>query len=479
MASRFSAAAGRLGLWLVALACFAAVFVASHKLRGHVVTPVGLLLAYVLPPIAGGIAIWLAITTPARRLSRLFIEAVALAVSVVVIECALTVFASVRPALANVGPGLQLERARIAAKLGLPAFDLRTKSQAIADLRAHGVEAYPGISRDALIQPRIKARFGDSLYPLSQVASSRIVECNESGQFQTFVTDDYGFNNPPGLMAAGNPTIAAVGSSYTLGHCVPGIQGFMNHLRERYPRTLNFGMAGSHVVTMLATLREYVAPLRPRLVLWVMYPNAMEDYELSDPILHSYLQPGYSQHLLERRAEVDRLLRENIVEIQREIDAKQASDYAASERARWRRVLRFSELHERLKESAVPMLKSLMFKPGPLTDFSQTLAIIALARDSVAAWGGKLVVVLIPTFEEVVAKQIPADRSNARIMGLLSPLGVHVINGVPLFRTQADPAALYNLRSNNHLNEAGHRLFGAAVAADLASHYPDLATASQ
>jgi GGDEF domain-containing protein len=127
----------------------------------------------------------------------------------------------------------------------------------------------------------------------------------------------------------------------------------------------------------------------------------------------------------------------------------------------------------------VPMLKGLMFKPGPLTDFSQTLAIIAQARDAVASWGGKLVVVLIPTYEEVVAKQIPADRSNERIMGLLNPLGVHVINGVALFRTQPDPAALYNLRSNNHLNAAGHRLFGAAIAADLASHYPELATASQ
>jgi hypothetical protein len=478
MVNRLLVAVGRACLWLFGLACFGAVAVASRKLHGHALTPLGVLLAYALPPLIGAVAIWLALRLPGSRVSRLLTESAALGVSVLIIECGLTVFASVRPSIANVGPGLQLERARIAAKMHLP-FDLRTKSQAVADLRAHGIDAYPEFSRDALTHPNVKARFGDGLYPLSQVASSRIVECNESGTFQTFVTDEYGFNNPPGLYAAGHPTIAAVGSSYTLGHCVPGIQGFMHRVREQYPRTLNFGMAGSHVLTMLATMREYVEPLRPPLVLWVMYPNAMETGELRDPILRSYLQPDFSQHLLERRAQVDQMLRRNLVEVQLEADAKQDSDYAASQRAKWRRILHFSELRERMNESAVPTLKSLMFKPGPLTDFSQTQTIIALARDKVASWGGQLVVVLIPTFEEVVAKQIPPDRSNERILSLLQPLGVHVINGVPLLRAQSDPAAFYNLRSNNHLNEAGHLLLGNYVIADLASNYPQLTAVSK
>lgn len=478
MVNRLSVAVGRACLWLFGLACFGAVVLAHRKLHSHALTPVGVLLAYALPPIVGGAAIWLALNLPARRVARLLIETAALGVSVLIIECGLTAFASVGPTIANPGPGLQLERARIAAKMHLP-FDLRTKSQVVAELRTQGIDAYPGFSRDALIHRQVKERFGGALYPLSMIANSRMVECNESGQFQSFVTDEFGFNNPPGLMAQGHPTIAAVGSSYTLGHCVPGVQGFMYRVREQYPRTLNFGMAGSHVVTMLATMREYIEPLRPPLVLWVLYPNAIGSYELSDPILHGYLQPGFTQHLLERRPEVERLLRQNIVELQQEIDHKQASDYALSQRGRWRRVLRFSELRERMKESAVPMLKGLMFRPRPLTDFSQSLSIIAQARDTVASWGGELVVVLIPTFEEVVAKQIPADRTNERLVALLSPLGVHLINGVPLFRAQKDPAALYNLRSNNHLNQAGHLLLGNFIVADLASHDPELATASK
>lgn len=478
MVNRFLVAACRAGLWLFALGCLAAMAVAHRKLQDNALTPAGYLLAYGLPPIAAVTAIGLALRLPASRVTRLLVELVALGVSVLAIEIALTAFASVRPSIANVGPGLQLERARIAAKMHLP-FDLRTKSQVVADLRAQGIDAYPEFSRDALTHPNVKARFGETLYPLSQVSSSRIVECNESGTFQTFVTDEYGFNNPPGLYAAGHPAIAAVGSSYTLGHCVPGIQGFMHRVRERYPRTLNFGMAGSHVLTMLATMREYVEPLRPPVVLWVMYPNAMETGELRDPILRSYLQPGFSQHLLEQRARVDQMLRANLVEVQNEIDAKEGADYAASQRSKWRRVLRLSELHERMNESAVPMLKGLMLRPAPLTDFSRTQDIIALARDTVAGWGGHLVVVLIPTFEEVVAKQISPDRSNERILRLLQPLNVHVINGVALMRAQADPAAFYNLRSNNHLNEAGHMLLGDFVVADLAAHYPQLANESK
>ena len=478
MANRLLVAVGRACLLLFGLGCLGAVAIASRKLHGHPLTPLGVVFAYGLPPLIGAVAIWLALRLPAGRVSRLVTECAALGVSVLVIECGLTFFASVRPTIANVGPGLQLERARVAAKMGLP-FDLRTKSQVVAELRAQGVDAYPEFSRDALTHASVKARFGEALYPLSQVSSSRIVECNESGTFQTFVTDEYGFNNPPGLYAAGHPTIAAVGSSYTLGHCVPGIQGFMHRLREQYPRTLNFGMAGSHVLTMLATMREYVEPLRPSLVLWVMYPNAMETGELRDPILRSYLQPGFSQHLLERRAQVDQMLRQNLVEVQQEIDAKQGSDYAASQRGKLRRILHLSELHERVNETAVPTLKGLMFRPAPLTDFSQTQAIIALARDTVASWGGHLVVVLIPTFEEVVANQIPPDRSNERILGLLQPLGVHVINGVQLLRAQSDPAAFYNLRSNNHLNEAGHLLLGNYIIADLENNFPQLTAVSK
>jgi len=478
MVNRLLVAVGRACLLLFGLGCLGVVAVASRKLQGHPLTPLGVGLAYGLPPLVGVVAIWLALRLSASRVARLVTECAALAVSVLTIECALAFFASVRPTIANVGPGLQLERARVAAKMGLP-FDLRTKSQVVAELRAKGVDAYPEFSRDALTHANVKARFGDALYPLSQVANSRIVECNESGTFQTFVTDEYGFNNPPGLYDAGHPTIAAVGSSYTLGHCVPGIQGFMHRLREQYPRTLNFGMAGSHVPTMLATMREYVEPLRPPLVLWVMYPNAMETGELRDPILRSYLQPGFSQHLLERRAQVDQMLRQNLVEVQQEIDAKQDRDYAASQRGTLRRILHFSELHERMNETAVPTLKGLMFRPEPLSDFNQTLAIIALARDTVAGWGGHLVVVLIPTFEEVVANQIPPDRSNQRILTLLQPLGVHVINGVELLRSQADPAAFYNLRSNNHLNEAGHLLLGNYIIADLETHFPQLTSVSK
>jgi hypothetical protein len=462
MGSAFTPRIARTFLYFAGLSCFAAEAIAIRNQRSHALTAAGDCIVFVAPVALGVALLWLARRLPARRVTRLVVELMLVGLAVPVVELALTAFAW-PPA------NRQVERFQVAEKLGIP-FDHRDPSQVVDELRARGKDAYPVVPRDLLLQASIDQRNASPIYPLSQVSNSEIVECNENGQYLVWPSDEYGFNNPRGLMTSGHADIAAVGSSYTLGHCVQLGRGFVARLRERYPRTLNFGMPGSFVATMFATLREYVQPLHPSLVLWVMYPNAINAHELQNPIVRGYLQPHYSQHLMERRASVDKFLREKMMPLQREADKESAANAANYELGRWRGVLRLPLLREKV----LGPLKGLIVQPPPLDRCTDALAIMRVARDTVEGWGGQLVVVLIPFYPEVVANQIGPDRRNEYIVSVLKPLHLHIINPIPYFRGQPDPAMLYGMGVNNHLSDSGHQLLADYIAADLETHYPNI-----
>jgi hypothetical protein len=349
-----------------------------------------------------------------------------------------------------------------ADRLGLP-FDLRTKSEVVDALRATGVEAFPGMSREWPRHPSVRQQLPEGLFPLSDAANSEIVECNESGQYLRFHSDEFGFNNPPGLLLSGNVQVAAVGESFTLGHCVPGGDSFISRLRQVYPRLANLGMEGSGALAMLATFREYVEPLKPPVVLWIIHSwSADAQAEYADPILRRYLDdPGFSQHLMRRRAEVDEAMRAIALPVQYESDAAQERAMETAKQDRFAGILTLSQLRQRLH------LPELLAKPSPAVDLTPFDRSVDLARRTTGRWGGRFVVVIMPLYEEVVTPSIPGPIRHEQLAGRLRRHGVEVIDTVPRFMEAPDPAGLYLMRRANHPSAAGHRLLADFITAQL------------
>ena len=83
-------------------------------------------------------------------------------------------------------------------------------------------------------------------------------------------------------------------------------------IRQRYPGTLNLGIEGNGPLVMLATLKEYAAVVRPKVVLWFYFEgNDLADLkkERQSPLLNRYLKTNESsQELFSRQPEVDRAL---------------------------------------------------------------------------------------------------------------------------------------------------------------------------
>jgi hypothetical protein len=154
---------------------------------------------------------------------------------------------------------------RAASAQGI-AYDARLRSDVIRDLKSVGRAAIPGTAPTLLLHPSVTvATSQQGLLPLANASNAYVVECNEGAGYLTYRTDEFGFNNPPGL-SSGPIGIAVIGESLALGHCVPPTKSAVDLVRARYPRTANFGVAGARVLSQLGIFREYVEPLRPPVV---------------------------------------------------------------------------------------------------------------------------------------------------------------------------------------------------------------------
>ena len=98
----------------------------------------------------------------------------------------------------------------------------------------------------------MRQQLPDGLYPLGNAGQVRIVECNEGGEYVFFDSDEFGFNNPRGILASRHVDVALVGESFAVGHCVPPDRNLASVIRHTYPRTVNLGIAGTSTLSMLA-----------------------------------------------------------------------------------------------------------------------------------------------------------------------------------------------------------------------------------
>jgi hypothetical protein len=355
-----------------------------------------------------------------------------------------------------------IARERAALKQGM-SYDRRLRPDVVAELRARGLDAVSGVAQSAgttgIVADAIRAR---GLLPLSNASNAYVVECNEGNGYFQFRSDEFGFNNPPGL-AAGPVDIAVIGESLALGHCVAPSRSAVELLRAQHPRTANFGVAGSRVLSQLGVLREYVQPLRPPLVLWFVNANFAEPrQEAAQPLLTSYLDdPHYSQHLRERPHEVDAFVREVLVPLNRSGAEDLREELAtASRRFPLERLFKLREVRSLLDFGPAARREP---PPPDLAYFERALA---QAASTVHGWGGRLIVVILPSYELSMGLAQNTARYEA-VRDAVAASGVGLVDGVSLFAAQTDYPSLYTLRIDNHPNAKGHALLADAILAAI------------
>jgi hypothetical protein len=350
------------------------------------------------------------------------------------------------------------ERAARAAGVG---FDGRLRSEVTHDLRAAGQNAVPGLFQDVMQHPNAMAAIRSrDLLPLSNFSNALVVECNEGNGYLTFKTGEHGFNNPADLVE-GEVDVAVVGESFALGHCVAPLASAVSRVRKAFPRTANFGIAGSRVLSQLGVFREYVEPLQPRVVVWFVNVNfAAPREEANQPVLLRYLEdPSFSQHLLQRQAEVDSFLREIVTPLNQQRDAEMRREIDSGTSFPWGRMLKLDTVRGMVNFAAAQRAPAL----PDMTHFQRALDRVV---DATHRWAGEVVVVVLPSYELSMGRPQDVARYEA-VLASLDPQRVGIVDGAALFAAQPDMLGLYTLRIDNHPSESGHALIGDAVVAAI------------
>ena len=198
---------------------------------------------------------------------------------------------------------------RLRAKLSMENgknFDLRSRLQFLIDLRETKQKAYISI------RPYNYISTGKlNIFPLSGISNSMTVYGNEGGNYFSYISDRYGFNNPDNEWDSNQFEYVLIGDSYTHGASVNRPHDIASVLRRLSSKNvLNLGMAGNGPLIELATLKEYL-PNKVNKVLWLYYEgNDLKDLknEMNNKILRKYFsEKKFSQNLKKKQKSIDKI----------------------------------------------------------------------------------------------------------------------------------------------------------------------------
>ncbi len=350
----------------------------------------------------------------------------------------------------------------VAAKRAGITFDPRTKLEVVEDLRARDIDAYPSVSVPIDLHVGMP-------YPLGGVSEKTTVQCNESGTYVVYESDEHGFNNPIGSWTR-QPQIVIIGDSFAHGFCVRSPQDLAGQLRASGLDVLNLGNFGNGPLTEFAVLREYARPVKPPVILWMYFEgNDLEDLEAeqaSQLLMRYYLEDDFSQDLMKRQGEADRFLKQYV------------EDRIRAERLSLGKVPGFKGFYNRLAASEIgrgmtlartrTSIANLFHRDRP--NLSLFEGILKKSRNLTSSWGGQFYFVYLPDYGRYAAK-VDQDtyRHRGEVLSIVKTLDIPVIDIHSAFAAHPDPLSLFPFRKNNHYGPAGYRLAAQAIESFLRS----------
>ena len=179
--------------------------------------------------------------------------------------------------------------------------DKRTMGKFYKDALKKEKKFFPALPPSAFLNFKIK-----DFNPLSLISNSKIVNCNENGEYVVNKSDRFGFNTDNETWDKENIDFILVGDSFTYGYCEKRSNNFDGHIKKNseFKNIINFGMGGNGPLINYATLREYY-PKNKNVdtILYFFYPNDFRDLnnELKSEVLLRYLNDeSFLQNLIKK-----------------------------------------------------------------------------------------------------------------------------------------------------------------------------------
>ena len=341
-----------------------------------------------------------------------------------------------------------LPRAVVAQEMGIK-FDHRSRLNVITDLRAQGMKPVP-VAYPITFEKYWSGK-GAKATALAPIPDSTTVVCNENGTWMIIRSDSLGFNNPDNRSASGEYSVALLGDSFTYGHCVAPGHDIASHLTTSGLKTANFGIGGTGPLVHLGILKEFVAPKKPKHVVWILYVNDLNDLskEMKAQGFAKYLDPQYQQDLIKRQNEITPLKRQMVAS--REAQLGTGGLFAVGGFVN--RVVHNIETTITFGRTQVLLRRIL---PQPKATLEAFNLILDSMQKEISTWDGELLVVLLP---DLIDFQIPGDIQNRDlklIRDATSKAGIRLISTKSGLRAAGSSKAIFPLGVYGHFTSKGY-----------------------
>jgi lysophospholipase L1-like esterase len=288
----------------------------------------------------------------------------------------------------------------------------------------------------------------------------------EGGEFGfSYTTDEHGFRNPSPWPERAD--IVVLGDSMAFGYGVDDEEAWTRLLAEQRPgsRVINLGLIGAAPQQYFRIYETFGQALRPDLVLFCLFPgNDLADALRFDKWLEAGSPGNYE--VWREKPGVQGVLRDLL---------EQSYLVALARQARNRVDLRFSG-----RTMEFPDAGRLQLAPGVYAGneeraqpdhpaFRSVIDAIERTRALAERGGGKFLVLLVPTKEEVYLPLLDEEPplGTAPFASYLSEAGVPYLDLTPDFQARARDGQKLYFEIDGHPNAAGYRLIAEVVLNDV------------
>lgn len=346
-------------------------------------------------------------------------------------------------------------------------YDSRSLVDVVKSLRANGADAAPKINPGALLKfneagevASLISIDGTEVMPISGLSSRLAVYGNELGQFKTYRSDRYGFNNPDHVWDHFEKGIILIGDSFGEGASVPEEATIAGHLRQ-FADVLNLSMGGNGPLIQLAALTEVLDQVKPSIIIWLYYEgndHADLDKESKNKVLIKYLNPEFRQKNLQIKDEIDAEM-DGYVESR----LQKTSDYITINQQN--RALDFilgRHLRNRINKA--------FFAKPPMLDAGLLESVWREAARRSKAVGAEFVVAKIPAVSCALQrlKGIETGCFANEIRKVATEAGINLVDLAEIVKEEDDVRRKYAGEGIGHFNQTGYaeaaRILRGAIA---------------
>ncbi len=317
------------------------------------------------------------------------------------------------------------------------------------------------------------------IFPLSGFSNKKTFNCNETGKYNFFQSDKYGFNNNKDKYKK-NINSIIVGDSFGFGDCVKYNEGIAYQLNKNGFETLNLSYGGNGPLLQYSTLIEYGFELTPKNIIWLYFDNDLEDlsYELNSKHLSSYLKDDVFYDLKNREYEKNKFLQKRLNSIvlkNKEIAGHESNEnYEAANNIKRGEITDNTIIKTLLLQRLIYTLadRLIYLFNNNESDYCQNKnisncnlvfptfkKILFNTKNRIEKNNGKITFVFLPVYDRFFRFNKNQDRIlyKGQVKKILKDLDINYIDIFDLIENENDPNNFFPMSLSGHYNAYGYK----------------------